>query len=153
MRSEAVVGEAVTVQLPDGTTLGGRITQVSPVAQTPSASSNSGANGSGGNGPGASPTPPSSTIPVTIVVTGHRRATAGLDDAAVSVNFDEQQARNVLSVPVSALLATAGNRYAVQEAAAPYRLITVTPGLFAAGYVQISGPRVRAGLEVTASQG
>ena len=76
---------------------------------------------------------------MTIVVTGHGRATAGLDDAAVSVNFDEQQARNVLSVPVSALLATAGNRYAVQEAAAPYRLITVTPGLFAAGYVQTPG--------------
>ena len=58
MRSEAVVGEAVTVQLPDGTTVGGRITQVSPVAQTPSASPASGANGSGGNGSGGTELPP-----------------------------------------------------------------------------------------------
>ncbi len=50
-------------------------------------------------------------------------------------------ARNVLSVPVTALLATGGGSYAVQEAAPPHRLIAVTTGLFAAGDVQISGPR------------
>jgi len=78
---------------------------------------------------------------------------AGLDQAAVSVNFSEAQARNVLSVPVTALLATSGGNYEVQEAAAPHALIAVTTGLFAAGYVQISGPGVYEGLEVTDSQG
>ena len=34
----------------------------------------------------------------------------------------------MLSVPVTALLATAGGGYAVQESAAPHRLIPVTPG-------------------------
>jgi hypothetical protein len=41
----------------------------------------------------------------------------------------------------------------VQEAASPHRLLPVTPGLFAAGYVQISGTNVFEGLQVTDSQG
>ena len=142
---EAVVGEPVSVELPDGSVTDGRITQVSPVAQTSSGSS------SGGAGGGASSTP-SATIPVTIGLTGRRHVT-GLDQAAVSVNFEQQTARNALSVPVSALLATAGGGYAVQEVAAPHRLLPVSPGLFGAGYVQISGPDIYEGLQVTDSQG
>ena len=61
-------------------------------------------------------------------------------------------ATNVLSVPVTALLATAGGGYAVQEAQARHRVIPVTAGLFAAGYVQISGPDAYPGLHVTDSQ-
>jgi len=56
-------------------------------------------------------------------------------------------------VPVTALLATGGGNYAVQEAAAPHQLIPVTTGLFAAGYVEISGSGIYPGLEVTDSQG
>jgi hypothetical protein len=144
MQSEAVVGERVSVELPDGSTVNGRVTQVSSVAQS-SSSSSSGA----GGGSGA----PSATIPVTVALTGHHGSLAGLDQAAVSVNFVQQQARHVLSVPVTALLATAGGGYDVQQAAAPHRLIAVTPGLFAAGYVQISGAGIYAGLQVTDSQG
>jgi hypothetical protein len=59
----------------------------------------------------------------------------------------------VLSVPVTALVATAGGGYAVQEAAAPHSLIPVATGLFAAGYVQISGNGIYPGLQVTDSQG
>jgi multidrug efflux pump subunit AcrA (membrane-fusion protein) len=89
---------------------------------------------------------------VTNALTGHRKI-HGLDQAAVSVNFEQQKATNVLSVPVTALIATAGGGYAVQEAAAPHRLLPVTPGLFAAGYVQISGAQITPGLQVTDSQG
>jgi len=56
-------------------------------------------------------------------------------------------------VPVTALLATAGGGYAVQTAGTPGRLIPVTTGLFAAGYVQISGSGIYDGLQVTDSQG
>ena len=157
MQSEAVVHEPVTVEMPDGSTVDGRITEVSPVAQSTSSSSSSsssaGASASssaGGSGGGSSS--PSATVPVTITLSGHRNV-AGLDQAAVSVNFEQQKASNVLSVPVTALLATAGGGYAVQEAAPPHRLIPVTPGLFAAGYVQISGSGVYPGLQVTDSQG
>jgi hypothetical protein len=89
---------------------------------------------------------------VTVALSGHQTG-AGLDQAAVSVNFTQAVAKNVLSVPVTSLLATAGGGYAVQEATAPRKLIPVTTGLFAAGYVQISGSGIYAGLQVTDSQG
>jgi hypothetical protein len=146
-QSEAVVGEPVSVQLPSGGTVAGRITQVSSIAQTSSSSSSSSSGGGGG-----SSSAPSATIPVTIKILG-RHTVAGLDQAAVSVNFEQQVENNVLSVPVTALLATAGGGYAIQEAGAPHRLLPVTPGLFAAGYVQISGAAIYSGLQVTDSQG
>jgi hypothetical protein len=89
---------------------------------------------------------------VTIALSGHQSG-AGLDQAAVSVNFVQSRANNVLSVPVTALLATSGGGYAVQAAAPPHSLIPVTTGLFAAGYVQISGSGIYPGLQVTDSQG
>ena len=148
-QSEAVVGEPVSVQLPSGGTVGGRITQVSAIAQSSSSSSSSGtASGSGSSSSSA----PSATIPVTIKIIG-RHPVSGLDQAAVSVNFEQQVEKNVLSVPVTALLATAGGGYAVQEAGTPHRLLAVTPGLFAAGDVQISGADIYPGLQVTDSQG
>ena len=148
-QTEAVVGAPVTVQLPDGSTVNGKITQVSPVAQSSSSSSASGTAGASGSGSSSTPT---ATIPVTITLTGRTRL-SGLDQAAVSVNFAQQRANNVLSVPVTALIATQGGGYAVQEATSPRRLIPVTPGLFAAGYVQISGSGIYPGLQVTDSQG
>ncbi len=134
-QSEATVGERVSVELPAGNTVTGKITAISRIAQTPTSGSSTGA-----------------TIPVTITLTGHHQR-ASLDQAAVSVNFAQARARNVLSVPVTALLATAGGGYAVQEAAAPHQLISVTTGLFAAGDVQISGQEIYPGLQVTDSQG
>jgi hypothetical protein len=151
-QSEAVVGEPVTVELPDGIVVNGTITEVSPVAENSSSSSSGSGSGSGSGSSGSSGQP-SATIPVTIALTGRHKKITGLDQAAVSVNFEQQKATNVLSVPVTALVATAGGGYAVQTAAAPQRLIPVTPGLFAAGYVEISGAGIYSGLQVTDSQG
>jgi hypothetical protein len=160
-QSEAAVGEHVTVEMPAGNTVPGRITEVSPVAQSSSSSDNGSGSGSSGGGSsgnsgsgsnGSSGSSGSSTVPVTIALRG-RHSGAGLDQAAVSVNFAQQRANHVLSVPVTALLAVSGGSYAVQAAAAPHRLIPVTPGLFAAGYVQIAGSGIHPGLQVTDSQG
>jgi hypothetical protein len=148
-QSEAKVGEPVTVEMPAGNTVNGTITDVSPVAQSSNNNNNGNNNGNGnGNGNNSS----GSTIPLTITLSRHQSG-AGLDQASVSVNFSQARANDVLSVPVTALLATGGGRYAVQEAAAPHQLIPVTTGLFAAGYVQISGSGIHPGLEVTDSQG
>jgi hypothetical protein len=138
-QSEATVGEKVSIQMPGGNTVNGKITAISRIAQTPSNSTNNTSN-------------TEATIPVTITLTG-RHTHASLDQATVSVNFAQARAKNVLSVPVTALLATSGGGYAVQEAAAPHTLIPVTTGLFAAGDVQISGPGIYQGLQVTDSQG
>jgi hypothetical protein len=147
-QSEAVIGAPVTVQLPDGSNDTGKITAVSSVAQ--SSSSNSSSSGGGGNG---SSSTPSATIPVTVTLTGHRRV-AGLDQAAVSVSFAQQIERHVLSVPVTALLATAGGNYAVEARSGGQRhLVQVTPGLFAGGYVQVSGAGISDGMQVSDSQG
>jgi hypothetical protein len=156
-QSEAKVGEKVSVEMPAGNTANGRIIAVSPVAQSSSGNGNSGnGSGNGGNGSGnggaGSSGGSSATIPVTIALSG-RQTGAGLDQAAVSVNFIQAVANNVLSVPVTALLATSGGGYAVQEAAAPHHLIPVRTGLFAAGDVQISGAGIYPGLQVTDSQG
>ena len=152
-QSEARVGEHVQVELPNGNTVDGKITAVSSVAQSSSnGNGNGNGNGGGGGGGGNSNSSSGAVIPVTIALSGHQVG-AGLDQAAVSVNFSEAQANNVLSVPVTALLATSGGNYEVQEAAAPHTLIPVTTGLFAAGYVAISGPGIYPGLEVTDSQG
>ncbi len=153
-QSEAVEGQPVTVQMPDGSIVDGKISQVAAAAQTTSSSSSSGGSGSGSGGSsgGTGSGTASSTVPVTISLKG-RHSTSGLDQAAVSVNFEQQKANGVLSVPVTALVATAGGGYAVQEAAAPGRLIPVTTGIFAAGYVQISGNGIDSGLQITDSQG
>ncbi len=152
-QSEAKVGEKVTVEMPSRSTVGGTVTAVSSVAQSASGSgtgSGAGGNNSGaGNSGNASST---ATIPVTITLRG-RVAGPGLDQAAVSVQFAQAEATNVLSVPVTALLAISGGRYALQAAAAPHRVIPVSTGLFAAGYVQISGRGIYPGLQVTDSQG
>jgi hypothetical protein len=148
---EAVVGSHVTVEMPDGSNVSGTITAVSAVAQNSSSSNSSTGGGAGTSGNGGSGGS-SATVPVTIAL-DERVKGAGLDQAAVSVNFIQEKAGNVLSVPVTALIATAGESYAVQDASPPYKLIPVTTGLFAAGFVQISGAGVHAGLQVTDSQG
>jgi hypothetical protein len=152
-QSEAKVGAHVTVELPSGNTVAGRVTAVSSVAQSSSNSNNgNGSGNSGDNGNNNNSSSSSSTIPVTISLP-RRHGGAGLDQAAVSVNFAHAHANHVLSVPVTALLATAGGGYAVEAAAASHQLIPVTTGLFAAGYVQISGRGIHPGLQVTDSQG
>jgi len=142
-QNEAVVGGHVKVEMPTGSTVGGTISAVSSVAQ------NSGGGGAGG---GATGSGGSSSVPVTITLDRHVSG-KGLDQAAVSVEFVKARARHVLSVPVTALLATSGNNYALQEAAAPHKLIPVRTGMFAAGYVQVSGRGIHPGLRVTDSQG
>jgi hypothetical protein len=152
-QSEAKVGEQVTVELPNGNTVNGKVIAVSSVAQSSNDNGNNGnGNGNNGNGNNGSNGSSGATIPVTVGLS-RREAGAGLDQAAVSVNFAEAKAKGVLSVPVTALLATAGGGYAVQTAAEPHKLIPVTTGLFAAGYVEISGAGIYPGLAVTDSQG
>jgi len=150
VQSEASIGEHVTVEMPNGSTQNGRVTAVSPVAQS-SSSGDSGSGGSGGGGSGGSGTG-TSTVPVTVELNKPAKG-GGLDQASVSVNFVQSKAKHVLSIPVTALLATSGSTFAVQEAASPHKLLPVRTGLFAAGYVAISGSGIYPGLQVTDSQG
>jgi len=146
-------GDSVMVTLPDGvTTAPGRVTSISSVATAsgggnspqggPSAAPSSG-DGSGGNPP---------TVAMTVQLT-HFRSAGALDQAPVTVNVTSAHARNVLAVPISALVALAGGGYAVQVmtgtgAHATGHLVPVHTGLFSNTLVQVSGPGLAVGQRV-----
>jgi hypothetical protein len=154
-QTEAVVGGRVYVTLPSNRVARGVITQVGRVAQSSSQSSGgSSSQGNGGNSTSGAGSAPSATIPVTIVLR-HAGRLGALDQAPVTVAFARTTTRNALSIPVSALLATAGGGYAVDliESTGAVNRVPVTPGSFAGGFVQISGSGIAAGMQVRDTAG
>jgi hypothetical protein len=127
----ARAGDTVTVELPAGNSVRGRITEVGKVASQPSAED-------------AEP-----TIEVTIALRGRAGRGSGLDQAPVDVGFAVERRRDVLAVPVTALLARGGG-FAVETAAG--RLVSVEPGMYAEDYVEVSGPGLREGMRVVIAE-
>ena len=120
-QSQVKAGDTVSVVLPDGTATRGVVSSVGKVAT-----------GSRLN----------ATIPVQIRLIS-RSAAGTLDQAPVTVNITTATARDVLVVPVTALLARSPQGYVV-EVAGPgntRRWVPVTPGIFdgADGLVQVTG--------------
>ena len=135
-------GDPVVVTMPDGTTtMPGTVASVGQVATMPAS----------GQAAGGSP---AAVVPVTIRI-GVSRIQAGLDQAPVQVAITQQRDRNVLAVPVTALLALPGGGYGVRVSGPGRRLIPVTTGVFddATGLVEVSGPGLAAGLTVEVAQG
>jgi hypothetical protein len=126
-QSQVEAGDKVTVTLPDGAVTPGVVSSVGTVAVTTPGSA----------GPGST-----TTIPVQVTLTDP--AAAGtLDQAPVTVNITTASASNVLTVPVTALLAQPSGGYQV-EVAGPgnaRRWVPVQPGIFddASGLVQVTG--------------
>jgi peptidoglycan hydrolase-like protein with peptidoglycan-binding domain len=127
-QSLAREGDGVTVDLPDGRTVRGRITGVGKVAEQPAAED-------------AEP-----TIEVTIALRGRAAHGSGFDQAPVDVGFAVERSRQALVVPVTALLARAGGGFAVEVEGG--RLIDVEPGMYAEDYVEVSGSGLREGMQV-----
>jgi multidrug efflux pump subunit AcrA (membrane-fusion protein) len=124
-QNEVKAGDQVTVTLPDGTTTPGAVSSVGTVATTT---------------PGQQGV--TTTIPVQVTLTDPQAA-GTLDQAPVTVNITTATAKNVLVVPVDALLAQSSGRYVV-EVVGPgntRRWVPVTPGIFddADGLVQVTG--------------
>jgi peptidoglycan hydrolase-like protein with peptidoglycan-binding domain len=141
-------GDPVLVTMPNGTTtVPGTVASVGRVATVSNAAApNAAGQGSGGT--------PSAAVPVTIRI-GQSRIPAGLDQAPVQVAITQQRDRNVLAVPVTALLALPGGGYAVRLSGPAGRLIEVVTGLFddATGLVEVTGQGLAAGLTVEVAQG
>ena len=76
-------------------------------------------------------------------------AAGHLDQAPVTVSIVSAQARGVLAVPISALVALAGGGYAVQvvHGSATW-LVAVRTGLFSDTLVQVSGTGLAVGQNV-----
>jgi multidrug efflux pump subunit AcrA (membrane-fusion protein) len=124
-QSQVKVGDMVSVMLPSGAATPGVVSHVGTVATT-----TQGQDGS------------STTIPVQVKLTDPRAA-GTLDQAPVTVYVTTQSARDVLTVPVTALLAQSSGGYDV-EVVGPGNTrsyVPVTPGLFDdnSGTVQVTG--------------
>ncbi|HEX4403081.1 MAG TPA: hypothetical protein VHZ98_17320 [Galbitalea sp.] len=134
-QTEVAVGDNVMISLPNNQSTPGVISSVGTVAIAPASGSSD-----------SSPT-------ITILVTPTDAAATGTwDQAPVNVTITTASVRNVLAVPVDALLAQTGGAYAVEIAGASgaHRLVTVSLGLFddADGMVQVSGANLAAGQDV-----
>lgn len=147
-------GDQVSVMLPGGTTTTrGVTTAVSRVASAPSGAGqpagpsvagSPGGGGSGGGGPGES----AATVQLSVRIK-HPRLAGHLDQAPVTVNIVSQRARNVLAVPVNALVALAGGGYAVEvPQGRGQRLVGVHTGLYGSTLVQVSGTGLAPGTRV-----
>jgi peptidoglycan hydrolase-like protein with peptidoglycan-binding domain len=132
----ARVGETVTVDLPNGRSATGRVSEVGKVATKPASED------------------ASSTIDVTIVLRGRAARGTGLDQAPVDVGFARERRKDVLAVPVTALLARSGGGFAVEvvEASGRHRIVPVEPGVYADDAVEVTGDGLRAGMKVVSAQ-
>ena len=135
LQSLARKGSRVEITLADGAAVRGRISRVGRVAREQESS---------GEDPGAGEAP--LVIDVTIELRSSRRL-GRLDEAPVGVGLAQQSRRNVLAVPVAALVARRGGGYGV-ELAGSRRIVPVRAGMFADGYVQVSGAGMREGTRV-----
>lgn len=146
----AKVGDRVVVTLPDGTTRGGKITQIAAVAES--------SGGTGDSAPGGGPDPgdgaSQSTVPVTIQADG--TITGFLDQAQVQVAITVEYHQGVLAVPITALNALPGGGYEVTVVdGATTRRVPVRTGLFDefAGLAEVSGPGLAEGQHVQVPSG
>ncbi|MEE6257833.1 peptidoglycan-binding protein [Plantactinospora sonchi] len=134
-------GAKVTVTLPTGGTVAGEVTVV-------------GAPAPASTGGGAAPVDPerpgtgAATVEVTIRV-ADQKALGGLSGAPVDVRYVEEERKNVLTVPVDALLALAEGGYGLEVVeAAGTRIVPVTAGMFADGRVEVTGEGLDEGMTV-----
>ena len=121
-------GDAVGIELPDGTLTDGTVEEVGRVART---------------------TERGETVVDLTIALDDPGATGSLDGAPVTVRITRETREEVLAVPVDALLALAEGGYAVEiaEADGTTRLVGVETGLFADGRVEVTG-EIGEGMEV-----
>jgi peptidoglycan hydrolase-like protein with peptidoglycan-binding domain len=132
----AVKDAPVTVALPNGKTVGGKIIATRTVAD------------SGGGANPMEQQKATTKIEVTVSI-DDPAAADGLDKATADVSFTASKREDVLVVPVAALLALAEGGYGVQVAdGSGTRIMKVETGLFAGGKVEVTGSGLTEGTEV-----
>nr|WP_277819965.1 peptidoglycan-binding protein [Actinomadura sp. RB99] len=126
----ARVGEKVRVELPGGRTVDGTVAKVGSVAET---------TGSGQD--------QKTTVGVDVSLGGE--GTGRLDEAPVGVELESERRKDVLSVPVEALLALKEGGFGLEVVdGARRRLVPVRTGAFGGGRVEVEGDGVREGVRV-----
>ncbi|MCX5561788.1 peptidoglycan-binding protein [Streptomyces sp. NBC_00038] len=128
-------GTKVAVELPDGTSVGGRIQDVSTEIDP----------GDGGE------QDPSTKVKVTVALDGAKaqKAAASYVLAAVNVFFTAGERRDVLTVPIAALVALPEGGFGVEVVqGSTTAYVAVETGLFANGRVEITGEGITEGTKV-----
>ncbi|MFF5111484.1 efflux RND transporter periplasmic adaptor subunit [Streptosporangium sp. NPDC000509] len=131
-RRMAKKGAKVSVTMPDGRKVPGKVTEVATIIEP-------------GEGPNAEP----QTRLEALVSLDRQKAAAGLDQAAVDVTFTASRREDVLTVPISALVALREGGFGVEVVeGVRSRYLTVKTGLFSGGRVEISGDGLDEGMTV-----
>ena len=159
-QSAVTTGQRVMITLPDGGATTGHVLGPAPVAAaaqgnggSASSSGSGGGSASGGSasgGSGSGGAGGQSTVGI-LVSLDHQSAAQGLDGSPVQVAITTEAQRDVLIVPISALLAGPGGGFSVTVVAGGTRRdVAVQTGLFddVDGTVAISGPGITAGTRV-----
>ncbi|MEV0615320.1 peptidoglycan-binding protein [Nonomuraea sp. NPDC050404] len=124
-------GAKVEVTLPDGKSVDGKITEVATVIV-----------------PGQNNEDPE-TLVEALVSIGNAKSAKGLDKASVDVTFTASQRKNVLTVPVAALVALQEGGFGLEVIENnKSRYIAVETGLFAGGKVEVTGDGLSEGMTV-----
>src|SRR6266498_851255 len=126
----AVEGRKVTVTIPGGESVEGEISQVGTVATSTSSAASD------------------ARIEVTITI-ANQEALGPLTAAPIDVDFVSAERKDVLAVPVAALLALPKGGFGVQVVEGnTTRIVAVKTGMFAAGRVEVSGEGIAEGMMV-----
>jgi hypothetical protein len=138
----AAKGTKVSVVLPGGRTVAGTVTGLGTEATAAPAT--------GESGSGDAPTAASqgATVPVTVSIADQSRL-GSLQSTPVDVRYVAEERKDVLTVPVPALLAPQEGGYAVEIVeASGTRVVAVQTGLFADGRVEVRGRGIGVGTTV-----
>lgn len=123
-RASLAVGDPVTVTLPDGTVVDGAVAAIATSSAVPAGR------------PDAAP-----AFAVEIDVPDVGEAAVDLVEVDVEVGLVDRLVADATTVPVTALVAAADGRFAVEvvEADGTTRFVAVEPGLFADGRLAVTG--------------
>jgi peptidoglycan hydrolase-like protein with peptidoglycan-binding domain len=134
------VGERVSIILPSGASIPGRVSTIGP----PPPAALGGSSGSGTR---------SGSDQLTVIPLRPTHV-YGETSVPVQVSLTTSSVRHSLAAPVAALLALAGGGYGVEvvEPSGAHRLLGVRTGVFAGNLVQLSGLGIRRGTRVVVAQ-
>jgi peptidoglycan hydrolase-like protein with peptidoglycan-binding domain len=139
-RALVAVGSTTTVTVPGGARLEGKVAAIGAVVSAPQVE------GGGQDSPGSAVA--DARVQVTVSI-ADQASLGDLDTSPVDVDFVSQERRDVLAVPVVALLALPEGGYGVEIVeGGTTRVVPVETGMFAASMVEISGPGITEGMQV-----
>ncbi|HET8683974.1 MAG TPA: peptidoglycan-binding protein, partial [Micromonosporaceae bacterium] len=137
----------VTVALPRGAQVTGTVVSATPAGSAPAGSAPDPAEPGGqAQDPPDGAGGPAVTVTVRV---DDQRALQGLAEARVELRYVVEERKDVLTVPVAALLALAEGGYGLElSGAGGSRVVAVQAGLFAGGRVEVRGEGLAAGMAV-----